>query len=465
MKKEIKTTVSLADVAGYEEEKEELRKIIKLLTDYKTYEEKGIYIPKGLILQGPPGCGKTLMVRAIASECNVPFFNFENNSGIDDVIKDLETVFKDAEKQKPAIVYIDELDKLVTNRQFASDKSRAVVQYLLTKLDSINSTTGIMVVASTNCYGDIPDSLLRSGRMDKKILIDYPDAKSRIEILKYYTSKNEIFKNLNIKNLAVKLQGMTGADIKTLVNNTLIEYVDTKAEITVDDFQKLINEMNFETIGKRWDNERILTKVLAHEVGHSLVGYFIDGNPGSITGIKYGATAGFTSFDEDEPVSVSEGAEDLDITDDDTNHTGKELLEAIRRCLGGMAAELVYYKEFDTGVASDLNIAENIFSSYIELGFAGLDKVPFYFRDDPQRDKNKRLKLRGKILKRELRKAKHIIRKNKALGYYLINEALENDDALSNKEILAAIEYYKANKAKVKKEFKHYRLENKNEKN
>lgn len=290
-----KEKVTLDSIAGYNEEKEELKKIINLIKNYDRYKEMGIQVPRGIILQGPPGCGKTLMANVIANECEVPFFQFSAGDDGEKVLKELKKVYAEAERQTPSIVYLDELIELVTNRRFASDTSRACLQFLLTKLDGSQKGMGVMTIASTNMYDDLPPSLLRSGRMDKKLKIDLPDAESREKILKFYTNKFALFDKLNLKILAIKLNGMSGADIKTLVNNALIEYIDQKEFVDVDDFTKLVNEMNFETVGKRWKSIKNLKRTLAHEVGHSLVGWVLEGNHGSISALKYGETAGFTS--------------------------------------------------------------------------------------------------------------------------------------------------------------------------
>lgn len=452
-KKEIKdNTITLSDVAGYKDEKAAIRKIIKLLANHEQYTKKGIYIPKGLILQGPAGVGKTLMVKAIAGECNIPFFNFEMEDDPDNILNDLKSVFDAAAKAKPSIVYIDEIDKIVTNSRFSSDLSRSVVQYLLTKLDSINSTTGTMVIASTNCYDELPDSLLRSGRMDKKILIDLPDLESRIEILKLYMKDNAIFKDIDTRVLAIKLDGMSGADIKTLINNTLIEYMDEDKPLAMEDFQKLINEMHFETIGKRWEDKNTLDRVLAHEIGHALVGYDIDGNTGSISGVQYGETSGFTDFNDliDEECWDESSATQIS----KLNMTKTDFLNEVRRCLGGRAAEKVYFGEFDTGCHSDIQKAASLYELMLECATFGFRSLPREYRQEYGGKKKYTTRLRDRLFAREERKAIRTIKKYRYLGMYLIDRAKENDDTLSANEIKVHIDFYNAHKKMVDADYR-----------
>lgn len=454
-KKDIKTT--LDTIAGYEEEKEEITKIIRLLNNYEKYEKIGIDIPKGLILQGPAGTGKTLMAKAIAGECNIPFFYFQALDGVEKSLLDnLSKVFEEAYKNIPSIVYIDEIDKIVTNSDYNSDTSRAVLQYLLTQLDGAQSKKGVMVIASTNCYRNIPKALVRSGRMDKKILVDYPNLPSRIKIIKYYIQDKKIFSKLDVNNLAVKLNGMTGADIKTLVNNALIEYVDSKEYVLLDDFQKLIYEMNFETIGKNWNKGNTVTKMVYHEVGHALMGYYLDGKAGAITGVKYGDIQGFTEsrleelildFDDD---GISEAA---DKEEGQGNQTKKELLNSCIKCLGGIAAESIYYKEYDTGCMSDLsafekNIKRMSFCNFLGPKYNAGDVV---WTDTTVDDFKK---IRNRYYKKCLRIAKKIMRKYKLLGKYLTDEALNNNNCLSQELINKKIDYYMLHRKEIDATFK-----------
>ena len=442
--------IKLDDIAGYEEEKAEIRKIVKLLNNYKKYSKQGIYIPRGLILQGPPGCGKTLLAKAIAGECNIPFFSYQPTGTVEDVLSGLKEAFDNAHKKIPSVVYLDEINEIVTTRRFNSDSARRVLQFVLTELDGFKTHPGVMVIASTNCYDDLPRSLLRSGRMDKKMKIDLPDLSSREAIISYYIKDYPIFNQLNVRSLAAKLKGMSGSDIKTLVNNALIEYVDEKEFVKVEDFAKLINDMNFETIGKRWRNKEVVKKIIAHEVGHSLVSGFLRDDYGSISAIKYDGVAGFTSFgdeileDEDEEIKEIYGK--------------KELLDEICVALGGMAGELVYYGFFDTGVGGDVDHIKNVFEYGANSAIFGFEPITEFWREECEGFKKRYERIRNHIFKKQLKRAIKIIKKQVYLGRYLIDLTMESSDVLTEKQMAAALEHYLNHKAEIKNKYKNYKL-------
>lgn len=434
--------VTLDDIAGYPEEKDEIRKLINLLRNYDKYSKMGIYVPRGLILQGPPGCGKTLIARAVANECGVTFVNFKCSSASSNVLGDLKKAFAKAEKKCPSILYIDEINQVVSGDRFVSDTSRATLQFLLTKLDGTGTKGSVMVIASTNVYNDLPEPLVRNGRMDKKLLIGYPDLESRKAIFDHYAQGHSMFDSVNSKELAMKLKGMSGADIKTLVNNAMIEYVDEKDSLCVDDFKKLIDSMHFETIGKKWRNRFVASKVMAHEMGHALVGLDADGNPGSITVERYGSTSGFTDYTAD-PFNDYDDDVDSNSEEQDDIFDRRTLLAEIRKALGGMAGEKVYLGTFDTGVGSDLQAAHELFMYGLQSGLFGLPQIPFFLRDDSESDKKRTKRLQGRIFKEQFRKACSCIRKNRALGMYLIEKALESGDSLTERQMADGIANFK----------------------
>ena len=403
------------------------------------------------------------MVKAIANECKIPFIlatlSEEDKKG-DNILKNAFTRAKDY--NTPVIIYIDEIDKFVANTRYESDDSRLNLQYLLTQLDGIGTSSKILVIASTNEYERLPFALLRSGRMDKKISIDLPSLESRIEILKYYIKDKAYFNNLqesDIKSLAIKLKGMNCADIKTLINNTLIEYIDSKEFVTIDDFVPVLNEMNFETIGKRWISQVSVKEILAHEVGHSLVSYILNGVHGSISAVRYGDTAGFTDF-LDEELNILSDDDTVDIFEEEERELFKKssiptLFDEMCIALGGMAAEEIYLGSTSTGVQQDLRVAISIFSTIASSGykkFKLLTNDEVSYREDILLRRYVRTKEHALI--KQYNRAKKIINQNKYLGRYLIDKALENDEVLSSNQIDIAIDFYNKHKSLIDKSYK-----------
>lgn len=436
------TGVTLDSVKGYAEEKEEIKKFINLLHNFQQYKDKGIYIPRGLILQGPPGCGKTLLAKAIANGCGLPFYNFQADSSGERTLTKIIDTFKVAKKSAPAIIYIDEIDKLVGRRYFSSDIVRSLTQYLLTELDGLNTGEGLMLIASTNDYHEIPEALLRSGRMDKRIKIGYPDVESRAEILSYYMKPHRQFDKININSLAVKVEGLTGADIKTLVNNTLIDCIDKKEYIDDDDFLRSVTELNFEDIGRRWKNNRAREDTIIHECGHSVVSYVLTGNHGAINCLKYGNSAGHTSFTEipgdeeeyPEEEEIDRESEFLSTVKESYKRIDSKLIKnTICVCLGGMVAERVFFGDHLAGCSSDIAAVDRLLNRLIDGLWAGPKNM--YLRGRAN-------KYKARVLKDSLKRTMKVIKSNVGLIKFLAEEVKEHFDVMSYEQLDEAYKKY-----------------------
>lgn len=451
--------ITLKNILGYKAEKESVRKIITLLTNYDKYSKQGVSIPRGLIFQGPPGTGKTLFAKAIAGECGYKFYTaFNEDVGEEDVLKNLKKVFKEAEKNSkennvPSLIYIDELDKITylnTSDELYDKEAREATRFLLQKLDETKLRNRILIIASTNDYNKIPHALLRSGRFDKKLLIDVPDLESRKEILKYYINNHPLFKNIDIKRLALKTNGMSGADIKTLINNTLVEYITTKDSLVEDDFIKVINEMHFETIGKKWNTPDKILSVLVHEVGHSIVSGVLTGNYGEISAIKYGEVGGATTFDDYYP--------DEEIVDvEKENQSAKSIIDKITIAFGGMASEKIILNENSLGVIGDFDSISTYMRFLFDCGCYGFKYTTDICRGG-EMTASDRKRLSEKLCNKYFKKACKIIKKNKNLVYYLISEVHNNNDVLSSMGVSQRIKYFNSHKDEISKKYRNLDL-------
>lgn len=467
MKKDEKIT--LANICGYKEEKAAVKNIITLLNGYDKYAKQGVNIPRGLILQGPPGTGKTLFAKAIAGECNYKFYTAFSSDFEEQSLDTLKKVFKEAEDnsektKQPSLIYIDEIDKLTytDSRGDLDSAAREVIRFLLQKLDETKLKNRILIIASTNNYRRIPRALLRSGRFDKKILIDLPDAQSRKEILDLYINNHPLFKNISTDALALKTQGMSGADLKTLINNTMLEYITNKKELELDDFIKIIHEMNFETIGKTWNDTKNALEVLAHEVGHALIAYKLTGKCGTVSALKYGDTAGNTdlsdSWEDDDYRDLPEIEEELS---DEELTNAKDMFNDIMISLGGLVGEDIYLHQKSVGVSSDLGRIGSVLNELTACGVFGFKYGrgrQFYDAGGSDRYFEMCYRFHLKQINKYYRKAKHIIKKNKILGLYLIDEVHKNNDVLSNNELLKRIKHFEANKKAYNNMYKHKKI-------
>jgi cell division protease FtsH len=463
MVKEKNELITLDRICGYKEEKKEIQNIVNLLKNYSKYESQGINIPRGLIFQGPPGTGKTLFAKAIAGECgynfNVAFSNELEENSLDTLKKAFRKAEANSKKtNKPVLIYLDELDKLVYTNSYgelADKEAREAARFLLQKLDETKSKNKILIIASTNNYNKIPHALLRSGRFDKKLLIEVPDAESRKDILSYYMKDHPLFKNININTLALKTRGMSGADLKTLINNTLLEYVTKKEHIELDDFVKIINEMNFETIGKKWASDKVALETLAHEIGHELVNYYLNGNWGSVSAIRYGDTGGYTEEGGPEYESVDDEDNDLNKLEEEHSLDYDKIIDDISISLGGMAAEKVLLNQKSLGNSADLHDCRMKLNFLLDRVGFGFKISDIYFSDsNPESLRRKQHKYLGKIMAKQYKKAYKIIKRNKILALYLIKEIHINEDSLSGIEIKNRYDYFIQHKKEIKNQFK-----------
>ena len=347
-----KTT--FADVAGADEEKEEMAEIVDFLKDPKKYNELGAKIPKGVLLVGPPGTGKTLLARAVAGEAGGPFFSISGSDFVEMFVgvgaSRVRDLFGEAKREAPAIIFIDEIDAVGRQRGAGlgggHDEREQTLNQLLVEMDGFGANEGVIVMAATNRPDILDKALLRPGRFDRQITVNYPDVRGREEILKVHSRGKPLGPDVNLATIAKSSSGFTGADLANLLNEAaLLAVRHGKKAIT----QQEIEEATIKVVMGAEKKSHIVSdkdkKVTAyHEAGHAIVSYFLPTQDPvhQISIIQRGMAAGYTMY----------------LPVDEKGHTSKkQLAEQICSLLGGRAAEQLTQDDVCTGASNDIERA------------------------------------------------------------------------------------------------------------
>ena len=347
-----KTT--FADVAGADEEKEEMAEIVDFLKDPKKYNELGAKIPKGVLLVGPPGTGKTLLARAVAGEAGVPFFSISGSDFVEMFVgvgaSRVRDLFGEAKREAPAIIFIDEIDAVGRQRGAGlgggHDEREQTLNQLLVEMDGFGANEGVIVMAATNRPDILDKALLRPGRFDRQITVNYPDVRGREEILKVHSRGKPLGPDVNLATIAKSSSGFTGADLANLLNEAaLLAVRHGKKAITQQEIEEATIKVVMGAEKKSHivsDKDKMVTAY--HEAGHAIVSYFLPTQDPvhQISIIQRGMAAGYTMY----------------LPVDEKGHTSKkQLAEQICSLLGGRAAEQLTQDDVCTGASNDIERA------------------------------------------------------------------------------------------------------------
>ncbi|NLP53039.1 ATP-dependent zinc metalloprotease FtsH [Bacillus sp. RO1] len=354
---EEKKKVKFKDVAGADEEKQELVEVVEFLKDPRKFSELGARIPKGVLLVGPPGTGKTLLARAVAGEAGVPFFSISGSDFVEMFVgvgaSRVRDLFENAKKNAPCIIFIDEIDAVGRQRGAGlgggHDEREQTLNQLLVEMDGFGANEGIIIVAATNRPDILDPALLRPGRFDRQITVDRPDLKGREAVLKVHARNKPIDDSINMKTIAMRTPGFSGADLENLLNEAaLVAARQDKKHIDMLDIDEAIDRV----IAGPAKKSRVISQkerniVAYHEAGHTIIGVVLDeaDTVHKVTIVPRGQAGGY---------AVMLPKEDRYFM------TKPELLDKITGLLGGRVAEEITFGEASTGAHNDFQRATGI---------------------------------------------------------------------------------------------------------
>lgn len=354
---ERKNKVRFSDVAGSKEAKEELKEVVEFLRFPQKFLALGAKIPKGVLLLGSPGVGKTLLARAVAGEANVPFFHISGSEFVEMFVgvgaSRVRDLFRKAKKNAPCIVFVDEIDAVGRQRGTGvgggHDEREQTLNQILVEMDGFETDTNVIVIAATNRPDVLDPALLRPGRFDRQVMLDLPDIKDREEILKVHSKNKPLAKDIDLHRVAERTPGFSGADLANLINEgAILAARNNKQEVGLEDLREAIEKV---MLGPQRKSHILSTKekrvTAYHEGGHALVGSVLPQSDPvhKVTILSRGRAAGYT---------MKLPVEDKHL------HTQQSFLDEIAALLGGYAAERLVFSELTTGASNDLKVATNM---------------------------------------------------------------------------------------------------------
>ena len=456
--------VTFKEVAGLDEEKEELSELIDFLKSPKKFQKMGARIPKGVLLVGPPGTGKTLLAKAVAGEANVPFYFISGSDFVELFVgvgaSRVRDMFKQAKQSAPCLIFIDEIDAVGRQRGAGlgggHDEREQTLNQLLTEMDGFGANEGIIIIAATNRPDVLDPALLRPGRFDRQVTVNLPDAKGREEILAVHAKGKTFAPNITLENLAKRTVGFSGADLENLLNEAaLLTVRRNKKAITMSEIDEAHDRVLMGPAKKshKYTDEEKKT-VAYHEAGHAVVGLKLDGanDVQKITIIPRGQAGGYNLMLPKEETYL---------------RTKKQLLDSISGFLGGRVAEEIMFNEVTTGAQNDFEKATKIARSMVtEYGMSDLGVVQYEEQQSSVflgRDYNNRAQHFShevakqideeisKIMKTQYDITKKIIKENMDL-LKLIAETLLEYETITKEQIDYLVKNGKMPEEEVKKE-------------
>lgn len=440
------------DVAGADEEKEEVKEIIDYLKNPKKFTEMGAKIPKGMLMVGPPGTGKTLLAKAVAGEADVPFFSISGSDFVEMFVgtgaSRVRDMFKKAKQAAPCIIFIDEIDAVGRQRGAGmgggNDEREQTLNQLLVEMDGMEENVGIVVIAATNRADVLDPALLRSGRFDRQITVSLPDKKGRTEILAVHARGKKLAKGVSLENLAQRTPGFSGADLANILNEAAILAVrENRKEITMAHLDEAVDRVMMgpaKKSKKYTDSDKKL--VAYHEAGHAVIGIKLQDADmvQKVTIIPRGEAGGYNLMTPREEKYF---------------HRKKEYMAQITGLLGGRVSEELVFGEISAGAVSDIEKITKIAKAMVRVfGMSSLGPIQYA---DPQgnvflgRDYNSGNAYSGEIafeIDKEVRKivnecyedCKRIITENRSLLDLLANALIE-EETLTSEQINNLVEY------------------------
>ena len=420
------TKVTFNDVAGLDEEKEEMSELIDFLKNPKRFQKMGARIPKGVLLVGPPGTGKTLLAKAVAGEANVPFYFISGSEFVELFVgvgaSRVRDMFKQAKQSAPCLVFIDEIDAVGRQRGAGlgggHDEREQTLNQLLTEMDGFGANEGIIIIAATNRPDVLDPALLRPGRFDRQVTVNLPDARGREEILKVHAEGKTFAKGVTMSNIAKRTVGFSGADLENLLNEAALLTVRRgKSAITMSEIDEAHDRVLMGPAKKSKKYTEHEKKVVAyHEAGHAVLGIKLEGarEVQKITIIPRGRAGGYNLMLPKEDTYLS---------------TKKELLESIAALLAGRAAEEIIFKEATTGAYGDFEEATKIARAMVtEYGMSDLGPIQFERQESSVflgRDYNKTQNFSHEVAKQIDEEVRKIITEQFAIAKKTIKENMD----------------------------------------